>query len=116
MTPLEALRACRDRFAEYEKSHAEKGTPDGYAKAARNAEMRLMCEVVIPDLERAPQAPSAETWVQWNGGDYCPVRPDLKVDTRLRKGSESKGPVPARCLTWEHEGSDCDIVAYRIVS
>ncbi len=43
----DALRACRARFDEYEKSHAAKRTPDGYAKAARNAEMLATCDEAI---------------------------------------------------------------------
>ena len=47
----EALRACLMRFDEYEKGHAAKRTPDGYAKAARNAEMMAVCADAVAAYE-----------------------------------------------------------------
>lgn len=61
-------------------------------------------------------ADAEEGWVRWTGGK----RPDLPLDTvvqvRFRPGQVS----PDRCRVedwfWEHDRSDSDIVAYRVVT
>jgi hypothetical protein len=64
-------------------------------------------------------------WIEWNGGE-CPE--GLIVDARLRDGFVFKSepserfcasilgePCSAHMCNWQHDGSDGDIIAYRIV-
>lgn len=43
----DALRICAETFREYEALHRAKGTPDGEAKAQRNAEKAKLCEDLL---------------------------------------------------------------------
>lgn len=55
-------------------------------------------------------APDADGWIEWNGGE-CPVDGDSVIDVKLSDGDEFFG-VDA---DWDwHQGSGCDIVAYRL--
>jgi hypothetical protein len=53
-----------------------------------------------------------DTWIEWNGG-RIPVYPLARVDLKHRGGGESTD-VEAYPLDWEHEGTDIDIVGYRV--
>lgn len=56
----EAVTRCRDRFAEYRDLHMAKGTPDGEAKAYRNAEMVEICQMALDNKAAAALRPSAK--------------------------------------------------------
>lgn len=43
----ELVKACAERFREYETSHATKGNIDGDVKARRNAKMAELCEAAL---------------------------------------------------------------------
>jgi hypothetical protein len=66
---------------------------------------------------RSPQEDSA--WIEWTGGER-PVRDDVKVDAKFRRGNEVNG-LEAGFWRWNHSHpSDrrerpSDIVAYRVV-
>lgn len=69
-------------------------------------------------------------WIDWAGGE-CPVPGETLVEVRFRDGDEwlvvdgMEGPAGDFCPTggpstpnndnWLHNGSDCDIVKYRVV-
>lgn len=53
-------------------------------------------------------------WIEWKGGE-CPVAPTTLVNIRLRADPEcDDGPCPAGGLWWDHDGSNVDIIAYRL--
>lgn len=51
-------------------------------------------------------------WIEWGGG-ACPVELDVIVEYKLR--SYCMYARVASCLYWGHNGSESDIIAYRIV-
>lgn len=53
-----------------------------------------------------------DDWVEWCGGDQ-PVEDCTKVEIRTRNGDEWEGY--ANIWQWSHNGSEYDIVAYRVV-
>jgi hypothetical protein len=55
-------------------------------------------------------------WIEWAGGDFLPVPPEMKVMVLLRDGS-TEGPAKALEFAgdnscWKHRGASGDIVAY----
>lgn len=53
-------------------------------------------------------------WIKWDGGE-CPAFLDRRrVRVKFRSGDEAESK--AKLLTWWHDNSSCDIVAYRRVS
>lgn len=55
-------------------------------------------------------------WIEWGGGDFLPVPPEMKVTVLLRDGSV-EGPARAREFggrdsCWRHRAAGGDIVAY----
>jgi hypothetical protein len=57
----------------------------------------------------------SDDWIEWEGGS-CPVRPTAEVVIRCRDGYETKKPLRAIQLTWDHgEPRGQDIIAYRLV-
>jgi hypothetical protein len=59
-----------------------------------------------------PIAPKDDGWIEWRGGE-CPVRPDQRVDVRLRSGQECFNDTPD--WNWGACAHGGDIVAYRVV-
>jgi hypothetical protein len=55
----------------------------------------------------------ADDWKQWTGGK-CPVRAGTTVELKHRDGSTGTRTIEWPGW-WEHLGTPCDIVAYRIV-
>jgi len=58
-------------------------------------------------------------WIDWSGGDYCPVLKNTPVELRyrgLREGEfEHEVVGDATDLTWMHAGGIGDILAYRLL-
>ncbi|MCB1814357.1 MAG: hypothetical protein KDK04_21940, partial [Candidatus Competibacteraceae bacterium] len=54
----------------------------------------------------------SEGWIEWGGGEM-PVAFDTKVDYRKRNGGERRARMAGH-LSWRHQESPGDIVAYRI--
>jgi hypothetical protein len=55
-------------------------------------------------------------WIEWAGGDFLPVPPEMQVTVLLRDGS-TEGPARALEFAgenscWKHRGASGDIVAY----
>lgn len=59
-------------------------------------------------------------WIDWHGGE-CPVRERSEVEVRYRaaadpaRGQWLRSGLPAAVYAWHHDGTDDDIVAYRVV-
>ena len=69
----------------------------------------VMFERVNPGSCRAPKD---DGWIEWKGGE-CPVRPDQRVDVRLRSGQECFNDTPD--WNWGACAHGGDIIAYRVV-
>ena len=54
-----------------------------------------------------------DEWIEWKGGD-CPVSPETRVDFVLSSGDEFLSGIKACGMRWENEGSEYDIIFYRI--
>lgn len=55
-----------------------------------------------------------DNWIEWSGGE-CPIKDDGALhDVMLRRGKVHSNERRASFWRWEHEGSDSDIVAYRL--
>lgn len=54
-------------------------------------------------------------WIEWAGGE-CPVDSEVAVEIKFRNGAAG-GVTQQRAITyrWTDEGSDWDIIAYRVV-
>jgi hypothetical protein len=55
-------------------------------------------------------------WIEWAGGDFLPLPPEMQVTVLLRDGS-TEGPARALEFAgenscWKHRGTSGDIVAY----
>ena len=75
--------------------------PSGGSRAAESRSPEARADAVaLPD-----------GWIEWRGGK-CPVPDGVVVNYRMRVGAVSTDP--AERLTWQRDGFDWDIVAYRI--
>lgn len=61
-------------------------------------------------------------WIEWDGADESPVEADTPVEVRYRDLEDSTRGyrfasigLYAGDYSWWHDGTDDDIVAYRIV-
>lgn len=83
--------------------------------AAFKASPPVVSSIPLSALPSAglPAPASDDGWIEWDGGGECPVPGDTIVDYRTRSGRVSR--VPAAALHWRDEGSDFDIIAYRVV-
>lgn len=63
--------------------------------------------------ERDAPAADKDGWIPWPGGER-PVHPKQRVAVRFRTGSCSDA-ASADPWWWMHDGSDLDIVAYRLL-
>lgn len=75
---------------------------------------RLVAQGIDPNLNHLP-SPDVR-WIEWLGGDFLPVPPEMRVTVLLRDGT-IEGPTVAREFggedsCWKHRGSSGDIVAY----
>lgn len=66
-----------------------------------------------PPIDKEAAAPVEPEWIEWNGGE-CPVRNGADVEVRFRDGGIDRDSMPEYCRNWYHEGTDDDIVAYRV--
>ncbi len=53
-------------------------------------------------------------WIEWGGGEECPVAAGTHIEVKFRDGTSSPDKEPELFL-WQQTGRDCDIIAYRIV-
>jgi hypothetical protein len=83
-----------------------------------------LAEKLMPFIEAALAAAPAGAvkpgdivrWIEWAGGDFLPVPPEMQVMVLLRDGS-TEGPAKALEFAgenscWKHRGTSGDIVAY----
>lgn len=63
----------------------------------------------------AMMAARCDVWIEWNGGDECPVPDGKNFSIRFRCGKEDNAALGG-IWDWTHEvePNDYDIVAYRI--
>ena len=63
-------------------------------------------------------------WIEWGGGDECPLEIGTIIDAKYRDGFVEKrvpageysySPDSRAAKDWRHTGNDYDIIAYRIV-
>lgn len=73
------------------------------------------CAETCYAIADAMMAARGDWWIEWSGGDECPVPSGVKFHIRLRSGDEWLCER-ADFLDWTHEvePNDYDIVAYRI--
>lgn len=67
------------------------------------------------DLIAEWDAPDADGWIQWSGGE-CPVPPETVVEVKYDDGEITE---PDKASTWDWEcgwPEGCNIVAYRVVT
>lgn len=60
----------------------------------------------------AALAAKNEGWIEWGGGE-CPVDASEMVDVIFGHGGRMSTNI-ADCWRWNHEGTDSDIIAYRL--
>lgn len=64
---------------------------------------------------RGTATPSYGEWIEWSGGDECPVPEGAKFSIRFRCGEEDNAAVGGIWdWTWDEEPNGYDIIAYRI--
>ncbi len=55
-----------------------------------------------------------DRWIEWRGGS-CPLAPGTQFEAQHRGGHVTKNRVAYANDRWEHLGTECDIVAYRVM-
>ena len=59
-------------------------------------------------------APDADGWIEWNGGEECPVHENVAVHVKFRNGDHNITGMAASRLYWKHDNRFSDIIAYRL--
>jgi len=95
--------------------HYSKPTPiaDNCARSHPHEDMTPECEK--KSIEAKAANADTHTWIKWEGGE-CPVTPETHVCIRWHDGDESVISRQAQFYSWIRNGSDIDIIAYRIIS
>jgi hypothetical protein len=91
-------------------------TNEELAEALRSIEGLPLGTRLIVRLAADRLCAERDGWIEWGGGDACPVPNGAPVIVRHRDGSEHAdraGGVHSN--DWSHDGVDGDIIAYRIV-
>jgi len=68
-------------------------------------------EIALPMLEK--QEKGNDGWIEWGGGNECPVPKSCWVEAKLRNGKKDAGW--GWIAEWRHTGNGYDIIAYRII-
>lgn len=66
-------------------------------------------------LQPIKASPAQGEWIEWNGG-VCPIASDVRHLVKMRDGGQSAPNTNAFEWRWFHDGSDSDIVAYKVRS
>lgn len=69
------------------------------------------CTVTAEQYETALAAKN-DGWINWGGGE-CPVSASEMVDVIFGHGGRMSANI-ADCWRWSHDGTDSDIIAYRL--
>lgn len=56
----------------------------------------------------------ADGWIEWNGGEGCPVYENVAVHVKFRNGDHNITGMAASRLYWKHDNCFSDIIAYRL--
>lgn len=125
----------KPKYATQDKVWCANGD-DGYFISAIGADGKIKCfhNTILSREEyfHLYPAPDADGWIEWNGGE-CPVEKGTMIDVRYRFGKENIGVTAlifrgndgfksglmhnglSRAAThWMQDGSDMDIIAYRL--
>lgn len=54
-------------------------------------------------------------WIEWRGG-WTPLKPGTHFEALHRDGHVTRNRVAYASDRWEHLGTGCDIVAYRVTA
>ena len=115
--PIES-NGCR-QFPDGEVCFSNVGKkPDFYTECATDVDL-VWRKTVTPHVSReqyeAALAAKNEGWIEWAGGE-CPIQEGVlvKVKYRNEKDYHIKGTNCAGRWSWEHYGTDGDIIAYRL--
>ncbi|GEM_PF-3747863 len=63
--------------------------------------------------EKADECTVQDGWIPWGGGE-CPVHDHVEYEVKYRDGATFVGRLASSCF-WDHDGTEGDIIAYRIV-
>ena len=72
----------------------------------------LSCEGVTREQHEAELAAKKDGWIDFGGGE-CPVSASEMVDVIFGHGGRMSTNI-ADCWRWNHNGTDSDIIAYRL--
>lgn len=70
-------------------------------------------KIALPILEQ--QGRGEGEWIEWGGGDTCPVPEGVKAEIKFRDGDCAELDTWLDILEWHHKGYGSDIIAYRII-
>lgn len=68
--------------------------------------------IITREQYESALAAKNEGWIEWGGGE-CPVNPSEMVDVIFGRGGRVSTNI-ADCWRWNHNGTDSDIIAYRL--
>lgn len=69
--------------------------------------------IALPILEQ--QERGEGEWIEWGGGDTCPVPEGVKAEIKFRDGDCAELDNWLDILEWRHKRYGSDIIAYRII-
>ena len=79
--------------------------------------LALSCDYnssIVTRIQYESALAASDGWIEWAGGD-CPVDSDAIVEVRFRNQNHYQyNNDRAGDFEWEHIGSKCDIIAYRM--
>ena len=68
--------------------------------------------IITREQYEAALAAKNDGWIEWGGGE-CPVSASEMVDVIFGRGGRMSTNI-ADCWRWNHDGTDSDIIAYRL--
>lgn len=107
--------AEREAFDAWCNANHKLATTDQFEawKAGREELRKKVCSDKCEETKTEPEWWEPE-WISWNGGDKSPiVEKQTRYEVEFREGS--RHTLTRDVLDWSHNGSICDIVAYRIL-
>lgn len=122
------LDACQHTIIKYVTRFREKGGIEDLEKAKHCIDLLIHFEQEKPSSESSGFDEGrmdaigrngndgehyGSFYTHWNGGEQ-PVPHDAVVELLFRDGEES-APVAAKHLRWEHEGTEWDVIGYRVL-
>jgi hypothetical protein len=107
--PMNKLTAekCREQIEEFQHLLTSESIS---TKAERHLQAY---RIALPILEQ--QERGEGDWIEWGGGDTCPVPEGVKAEIKFRDGDCAEIDTWLDILEWRHKGYGSDIIAYRII-